>query len=262
MTSHKKELDLITKAAQHFLPEGAFIAGGALTSVFTDTQINDVDIYFKTKEAFIEAIHYAYDETLWCVAASDRAVTFVKDDSIIQLMHFDFFPTAEAIFDAFDYTVCMAAYDIDAKEFKFDDNFMKHASQRKLSFHSGTRYPYNSLLRVLKYQDRGYKINKADLLRIGLTCQSVPVTSWEELSDAIGGQYGERALLDTEAPFSITAAVDLFKDTSEFIVVKNKAVMPSYAEELLHKIGMLSDDEFKAVEEDRNKPWSGWATTV
>lgn len=259
MTRHKKELDLIKKAANSFLPSGAFIAGGALTSAFTNSPINDVDIYFKDKESFVDAIHCAYDDNLWCVAATDRAVTFVRDDCIIQLMHFDFFPTAEAVFDAFDYTVCMAAYDIDAKDFVFQEDFMKHAAQRKLSFHSGTRYPYNSLLRVLKYQQRGYTLNKADLLRIGLSCQRVPVASWEDLADAIGGQYGERALLETDVPFSIEAAIDLFKGTEEFKVVKDKDAMPGDAEELLNKIGMLSDEDYaaqrKALEDARATFW-------
>ncbi len=32
--------------------EKCFIAGGALTSIFTGTQINDVDIYFRDKRKF------------------------------------------------------------------------------------------------------------------------------------------------------------------------------------------------------------------
>lgn len=31
---------------------GAFAAGGAVTSVFTGKPINDVDVYFKSREAF------------------------------------------------------------------------------------------------------------------------------------------------------------------------------------------------------------------
>lgn len=247
MTQHKKELDLIKKAAYYFLPKGAFIAGGALTSAFTSSPINDVDIYFKTKEDFVEAIHQAYDENLWCVAATDRAVTFARDACIVQLMHFDFFESAARVFDAFDYTVCMAAYDIDAESFIFQEDFMKHAAQRKLSFHSGTRYPYNSLLRVLKYQQRGYTISKADLLRIGLTCQRVPVDSWESLADAIGGLYGEKALLETDRPFSLDAAIDLFQGKEEFAVIKDNSAMPGNAEELLNKVGLISDEEYAAL---------------
>lgn len=236
--AHPKELNKITCAAERFLPAGAFIAGGALTSAFTNTEIKDVDLYFKTKEAFVAAIEEAYDDGLWCLAATDRAVTFAHGESIVQLMHFDFFPTAEAIFDAFDFTVCMAAYDIDEKQFVFHDNFMKHAAQRFLRFHSGTRYPFGSLLRVLKYQQRGYTIGKSDLLRIALCCHQSELNSWDDLARAVGGQYGEKLKLDETKPFSIDAALDIFSE-SEIMVPADSEEMPGNAEDLLVKIGMV-----------------------
>ncbi len=238
MSSHTGELNKIKQAAAHFTPANCFIAGGALTSVFTGQPINDVDMYFKTKDAFVEAIRLAYDDGLWCVFATDRAVTFKRGDDTIQLMHFDFFETADAVFDAFDFTVCMAAYDIDAEAFVFHPDFLKHASQRYLKFHSGTRYPFGSLLRVMKYQGRGYTLGKSDLIRIALCCHEVPLNSWEDLAAAIGGQYGERVALDTEAPFSVTAAIALIANT-EFTVAVTPDPMPGTADELLAKLGLI-----------------------
>lgn len=236
--AHASELKKIMGAASHFSPEGAFIAGGALTSVFTGAEIKDVDIYFKSKESFIAGIELAYDDGLWCLAATDRAVTFAYGDSIIQLMHFDFFETAAEIFDAFDFTVCMAAYDLDAKEFVFHDDFMKHAAQRFLRFHNGTRYPFGSLLRVLKYQQRGYTIGKSDLLRIALCCHEIPLESWDDLARAIGGQYGEKANLDETQPFSMEAALGIFEST-EFMIPTTPEEMPGSADDLLAKIGVV-----------------------
>lgn len=235
---HAAELRKIMEACHHFTPKGAFIAGGALTSSFTGSEIKDVDLYFKSRAAFIEGVECAYDEGMWCLAATDRAVTFASSDKIIQLMHFDFFETAAAIFDAFDFTVCMAAYDLDAKEFSFHDDFMKHAAQRFLRFHSGTRYPFGSLLRVLKYQQRGYTLGKSDLLRIGLCCHQVPLNSWDDLASAIGGQYGEKVKVNDSQPFSIDAALELFSD-GEIMVVDGQEEMPPTAEELLAKIGVV-----------------------
>lgn len=252
---HKKEYDSIIKAAAHFAPSEAFIAGGALTSAFTGMGINDVDIYFKNKKAFMLAVEQAYDESLWCVSATDRAVTFVRDNCIIQLMHFDFFNTAEEIFDAFDYTVCMAAFDIDKQDFVFHEDFMKHASQRFLRFHSGTRYPYGSLMRVLKYQQRGYTIGKSDLLRIGLCLQKVPLNSWDDLAAAIGGQYGEKAKVDMDKPFSLDAALELFTDTE--ITVATKQEMPGNAYDLLVKVGVAEAD-IDAADIEKPTVWGGW----
>lgn len=243
MTQHTKELEQIKSAAAHFLPKGAIIAGGALTSAFTGQPINDVDLYFKSKEDFIEAVAEAYESSLWCVAATDRAITFVSGDDVIQLMHFDFFEDAEAVFDAFDYTIVMAAYDIDKAEFVFHEDFFKHAAQRFLRFHSGTRYPYGSLMRVLKYQDRGYKIGRSDMLRIGLALQKVELNSWEDLAKAIGGQYGEQALIETETEFSIDAAMELFKD-AEITVAQKTKTFPDNAYELLQQVG-IDAEQFK-----------------
>lgn len=251
MSQHDKELNQIKQAAAFFLPKGSFVAGGALTSVFTGHPISDVDLYFKTKEDFIYAVEAAYDDRLWCVAATDRAVTFVQGDNVVQLMHFDYFETPEAIFDAFDYTVNMAAYDIDQDKFTFSEDFFKHASQRFLRFHSGTRYPYGSLMRVLKYQDRGYKIGKSDLLRIGLACQKVELNTWDDLAAAIGGQYGEKAKIETDKPFSIDNAMAMFSDTE--IKTKETIEMPGNAYDLLVKIG-FDEELLKTLEVEEG----GW----
>lgn len=189
---------------------GAFAAGGAITSVFTNTDINDVDVYFRSREAFEEAVAAAYSEGYWCLASSKRAVTFsLNGGTPIQYMHFDFFPTADDIFKAFDFTICMGAYDYDAQEFVLHDDFMKHNAQRFLRFNPGTRFPLASATRVLKYQQRGYTIGKGDILKIALACRSVKIDSWEDLKDQIGGAYGEKVVLSNEdVPFTLDAAIE------------------------------------------------------
>lgn len=241
---HAKELQSIMQAGYHFRAPGAFIAGGALTSAFTGQPIHDVDYYFKTKEAFCEAVAIAYDGGLWCVHYSDRAVTFANCECIVQLMHFDFFETPADIFDAFDFTCNMAAFDLDANEFVFHDDFLKHASQRYLSFHAGTRYPFGTITRVLKYQARGYTIGKGDMLRIALACHKVPLVSWDDVSKAIGGQYGEPANLEAAGDFSIDAAIEAIAniDIDKSIKASAKPDIPGNAEALLALIGMGETD--------------------
>lgn len=248
MTQHAKELKQIKDASGYTWPKGAFVAGGAITSVFTAQPINDVDFYFKTQKDFITAVGNAYDDGMWCLAATDRAITFGnRDGAIIQFMLFDFFPEVQNVFDAFDFTVCMGAYDIDKEEFVFQEDFFKHAAQRHMSFHAGTRYPFGSLLRVLKYQDRGYKINRADMLRIGLALHKVELNSWDDLAAAIGGQYGERALIDTEVPFSIDAAMALYEKKPDIVVSCANEAMPGNAYDVLLKVGIevVENEDFE-----------------
>lgn len=258
--------------------DGAFIAGGAATSAFTNAKINDVDVYFKSRRAFETGVYQAYEGGLWCVAASKRAVTFASGDTIAQLMHFDFFPTAEAIFAAFDFTICMGALDLDAgpkskwegiqlvttgeehpeSGFVLHPDFLKHNSQRFLKFNAGTRYPLASATRVLKYQQRGYTIGKGDMMKIALAVRGVRIESWEDLKDQIGGAYGDRVVLGNEdAPFTLEAAIEALtvEDAeSEPWVQPANDNMPGSPEQLLQHIANLNGEPYVAPELDED----GW----
>lgn len=237
----------------------AFVAGGAITSVFTAQPVNDADIYFKSRAAFEEAVFQSYEEGFWCVDASKRAVTFSDNQTYIyQLMHFDFFPTAQDIFNAFDFTINMAALDLDTGEFTFHDDFLKHNSQRFLRFNKGTRYPLASATRVLKYQQRGYTIGKGDILKIALACRGVKIESWEDLKDQIGGAYGNKVVLDgADKEFSLDAAIDALtvddegKETFEVAANDNQ---PGNADDLLKKIAELNGLEYTEGPRDSD----GW----
>jgi hypothetical protein len=238
--------------------KGGFVAGGAITSVFTAKPINDADIYFKSRAAFEYAVFQAYEDGLWCVDTSKRAVTFSDNGRIEQLMHFDFFPTAEDIFKAFDFTINMAALDLDTNEFTFHDDFLKHNSQRFLRFKKGTRYPLASATRVLKYQQRDYTIGKGDILKIALACRAVKIESWDDLKDQIGGAYGNKVVLENEgAPFSLDVAIDALtvnESGEELWCQPANDNQPNNADDLLKKIAELNGQEY--VEGPRDN--DGW----
>lgn len=262
--------------------DGAFIAGGAVTSVFTGKDINDIDVYFKSRRAFEVGVFQAYEDGLWCVAASKRAVTFASGDTIAQLMHFDYFPTAEDIFAAFDFTIVMGALDLDAGEkshwdgvrlvktgetypdsgFIFHPDFLKHNSQRFLKFNPGTRYPLASATRVLKYQQRGYTIGKGDMMKIALAVRGVKIESWEDLKDQIGGAYGDKVVLGNEdTPFTLEAAIEALTvddAESEPWVHPANDNMPGNAEDLLRHIANLNGVEYVAPELDED----GWPKSL
>lgn len=246
MTDYTAEAAKI-KAKCYPIP-GAFAAGGAVTSVFTGKDINDVDVYFKSREAFEFAVAQAYEEGFWCVASTKRAVTFVDGDNIIQFMHFDFFPTAQDIFAAFDFTVVMGAYDFDSGEFTFHDDFLKHNSQRFLRFHPGTRFPLASATRVLKYQERGYTIGKGDILKIALASRKVKIDTWEELKDQIGGAYGEKVVLAGEdKEFSLDAAIEALtvdEAGKDVFIANDNEAQPSNAIDLHRRLAELKGEEF------------------
>lgn len=269
MTYQTERRQIMTALPTYF--EHAFVAGGAVTSVFTGAKINDVDLYFKSQRDFGIGVYQAYEDGLWCVAASKRAVTFADGGgNIAQLMHFDFFPSAGDIFKAFDFTVVMGALDLDLSRAKpsglpfivedtdtpdsgfiLHDDFLKHNSQRFLRFNPGTRYPLASACRVLKYQQRGYTIGKGDMMKIALAVRGVRIESWEDLKDQIGGAYGDKVVLENEhLPFSLEAAIDALtvdKPEDEIWAKPDNDNMPGTAEGLLRKVAELKGEEYVPV---------------
>lgn len=254
--TYEAEKKLVRVAAYPY--EQAFVAGGAITSVFTAKPVHDADIYFKSQAAFEKAVFQSYEEGFWCVDASKRAVTFSDNGKIIQLMHFDYFPTAEDIFRTFDFTINMAALDLDTNEFTFHDDFLKHNSQRFLRFNRGTRYPLASATRVLKYQQRDYTIGKGDILKIALACRGVRLESWGDLKDQIGGAYGNKVVLENGGtPFSLDAAIDALtvaEDGKELWCQPANDNQPGNADDLLRKLAELNGEEYAEGPRDSD----GW----
>ena len=214
MNNFQKELDQILVQMKAYIFPKAILAGGAITSAFTKQKIADFDLYFRSKEDFLETLRAAYDENLWCVANSRRAITLAQGDTVFQLMHFKWFAGPAAIFDSFDFTCCMAPLDVDTKEFTFGPRFIPDTSKRELVFNHGTDFPLASGLRVLKYQGRGYTISRLELAKLLATCAMRGVSGWDDLSDQIGGHYGESVTIDTSKPFT-PANISLTLDNAD-----------------------------------------------
>lgn len=205
---------------------GCFIAGGAILSRATKTEINDFDVYPKSNKAMIDAFYTLIEDNCFVVNISDRAVTFKSNNitndkgerGIIQVMTYDTFETADKIFEHFDFTICMGAYDCDAMEHVFHPDFYPDVASKTIRFNPKTRYPLNSLLRLTKYTAKGYYIGKPEHIRMILTTieRGLP-TSWQELESQIGGTYGREISLRVEdEPFTIEKAMEVLADIESF----------------------------------------------
>lgn len=218
-----KELKAVTGVFK-----GCFLAGGAITSKFSGKKIRDYDLYFKSREAFTEAVEAAYDDGWWCLSVTDRAITFIENnETIFQLMCFDWFESAQAIFDRFDFTCCMAAIDLETDEFFRDPDFIRDVARRRLQFNHGTAFPLGSAMRVRKYQDRGYSIDDSEYLKILIACLFKKVECWDDLKKQIGGQYGEAMMLDTSKDFTLPNAIESLEQS---LIAKPKSSMFQVAE--------------------------------
>jgi len=199
----KKLLALLDSEVWELFAEyGAVIAGGAITSIFTNKDVNDIDVYFPSEEALFRVVagfyaqsDYTKEEYLSTFQVlvsgqSQRTIMCNNHGQEIQLMTFKYFPEIQDIFNTFDFTACMGAYDCKSKEFVLHEDFLQHNAQRYLKFNTGTDYPIMSLMRVDKYRERGYTISKSEMLRVLFSCMSLKLKSWQDVKEHVGGMYG------------------------------------------------------------------------
>jgi hypothetical protein len=203
------------------------IAGGAITSLFTNSDINDVDIYFKSQNYLSD---FLYNEMYanWVIAYTDKAFLFKCNGIKLQTVYFGYFSKAEDIFDTFDFTVCMGAFDFDTEQFILHQDFLKHNASKILRFNSNTAFPIISALRIDKYKNKGYSISKSEFLRIMLTLINSNISNYDDLKVQIGGMYGENYdnLLQpkNDEEFSISKIVENMKYLN---LEKDYFVLPS-----------------------------------
>lgn len=180
---------------------GAFVAGGAITSIFSNKDINDFDIYVPDKKSAVAILAWCFGKSKFTyvesssyearvVSVTDKSFTFIAEERHFQVILFDYFSTPEEIFNKFDFTCCMAAYSFKEKEFVLHPDFLLHLSQRRLMFNKNTKYPFVSALRVDKYKQKGFSISKSQFMRILLACGEKEINSWEELASQMAGLYG------------------------------------------------------------------------
>jgi len=240
--------------------EGFYLAGGALTSIFSGQPINDLDFYPKTHEDLRNGIYFIYNDLAYFnTFNSSRASTFVRDEEHpIQLMHYDSFPDAEKIFRHFDFTINMAAYDVDSGELFFHEDFFKDLSKRELSFNINTRYPYGSFRRVNKYLERGYTISLSNNIKIVMACSNLKINTWEDFKDQLGGFYGEVIEIPTDKIYNFENAINVL---DEITFVKTSIQDPCDSPETL--ILKISDEEFEYFEKPKpNNVFSSSSSSV
>lgn len=201
-----------------------YIAGGFIRNLFTNTEINDVDIYFRNKK-LLENLLFNEFEGWYILSATKKAITFKRNDRLLQLIHIDYYNDVNKIFDSFDFTCCMGAYDFKTEEFVLHKDFLKHNSQRILKFNSKTLFPIVSALRINKYIEKGYKISRKEFVKVMLAINNLSINNLEELTEQLGGMYGENLddIFSNELRmnFNLSKAIEEL-DSKEFIYTDTK----------------------------------------
>lgn len=185
----------------------AFVSGGAVTSVFTRKPINDLDIYFaspKDRQAFIKELNPSYEfknntdfsktgklkdaakKKAQVVFETENAISFWLRDKKYQLIKaFDGHPSE--VFDKYDFTINMCAWIPELDEFVIHESFFEHLAERRLVIHLGTEYPISTVVRMFKYQKKGYIISGTEVIKIILACHSLKMITLKDLKRQLNG---------------------------------------------------------------------------
>lgn len=193
---------------------GILIAGGSITSVFTNSPIKDLDLYPTSQDSydkFHETLRKLVDESTnendKLLFVSDNAVTYRYAGVVIQIIH-KFLQilggssnsvfTPEEVLETFDFTCCMGCYDLKSHEFILHKDFLIDNVSRSLVYNSeNPRYPICAMYRVLKYQKKGYTISAGELVKLSLCICNLKMESYQDLKDQLLG-------IDTQIFMEIT----------------------------------------------------------
>lgn len=234
--------------------KGAILAGGTITSVLTKSDINDYDLYFKNNESLVDGIVDLLHRSYFIVHASNKAITFALGDEKVQVIHYRTFENAQDIFKDFDFDINMCAYDLDTSSLIVDNSCIEGLVSRDISFNQNTRYPLISMIRMKKYQDRGYNLTTKTQLELGLAISKLNIDSWESFIDQLGGVYGDIDIQENaeelQLPFTIDAGISMLGK-----LVKKSETMIEYMtkEDFIKKTGITDTKVLSELETEF--PW-------
>jgi hypothetical protein len=145
---------------------GVFLAGGYLRSIIANEPVNDIDLMAPSTEA---AGHLALTLAGGDPAKfyhSDNAYTIRGGTTAVQVIHRWPFVKPEDAMESFDFTIAKAAiWFADGRwQSRCHPNYYADLAAKRLVYTSPRREeePGGSLLRVLKFYQRGYRIPLED----------------------------------------------------------------------------------------------------
>lgn len=214
----KRLNDLIPEKLLGLFEEGEesfFIAGGAITSVFTNKEINDIDIYPKTKEAKLKILEFM-DSNCYVASCTDKSVYAIHSGTYdLNVVILNEYGTADDIFKSFDFSIVKGAYDVDSEKFFFHDYFFVDLSKRFLRVDTNTSFPLMSVIRMKKYVDRGYTVSVNEMAKVLLKVTTLSIESVEDLEMHLGGTYGtDFKDVFKDKDFSLDVAIDHLSNAS------------------------------------------------
>lgn len=249
----KADKEIIKNLINH----NGYIAGGAVLSAFVKSKINDYDLYFHTehdihqfvksinaKDVFLEWANYDKRKklrttalkTILLIDKTHNAYTYLYKEQIYQVI-LAFTGTPDEVFRYFDFSVCMGAYVPKLNEFVVNDQFLVDIVSKSMHFNIGTEYPIASMLRLLKYQKKGYSVSGIEIIKMALAINNLKIQTYSDLKKQLQG-------IDTQFLSELTSAFDqgVYKE-KEFQFNEFLNMLEEYVDHVNSKVFNSDDNE-------------------
>jgi hypothetical protein len=168
------------------------LSGGAVTSLFSGAQINDLDFYM-LPDANIEQVKTFFQRYLPTIKfETATAITFQRKDAYqtksftIQLIK-RFIGTPEQIHNYFDFTITQGSYNFQNGKFHYEQSFIDDIKNRRLVYSGNSLYPICAMYRTLKYTKRGYRLSGTTIINIALSIVKLRIRTYKDLKEQLQG---------------------------------------------------------------------------
>lgn len=209
----------------------AVVAGGAITSIFSNNPIKDFDIFFKSEAMYHKAVFEFDSLTNIGLCQTRNARTYKNINNTETTIQLICLPTSYKnnpleIFDEFDFSVCCGAFSFKDNFFYFHKEFFKHLSQRKLVFNKNHKYPISSLLRSKKYEGKGFFISKSEYLKIVFAIAALNIKTNAEAARQLEGMYFGESRSEFELSLHDHTPLNIDKFMKIFDEMKGEPLLP------------------------------------
>ena len=162
----------LPKVLRNHIKKGSIaVAGGYIRACVTGEQVNDIDLFCSTKEFAKKSAIELVDGDEKRLHTTENAITIMGIRPTAQFITRWVYDNPEDIIKSFDWTICQAAFwwakesedeenDNGRWESSCSESFYHDLASKRLiyTFPNRLEAPGGSILRVLKYYQRGYRI--------------------------------------------------------------------------------------------------------
>ncbi len=156
---NKSVLDKIHFEFIQALPLYCWVAGGSVIDSIIGKEINDVDIFFPSKQDKFETVKHVLKNEGQMIKTWDKGVKINIKNFCYDFISYENVKTPKECVESFDFTVCGVAVDKSGEIF-YSDYFLNDYNKRLLRYTGNhITLPRNKSIRALKYINKGFSFN-------------------------------------------------------------------------------------------------------